>query len=171
MKALTVAVLAGSMLVAGVAYAQQAPPPAQQTTPPAGQKPPAVPPAAAPQAAPAPVVFPEGAKYAFINIQRIASESAEGKTSSSRIEALRAKKAAELSEKNKTIEALQAKKNIRVLECPPLHRGGNFISAALTGKSLYNGGNLFTTLSVYPCFSYGTNSDNPPPDLTPLHHG
>jgi len=115
MKALTVAVLAGSMLVAGVAYAQQAPPPAQQTTPPAGQKPPAVPPAAAPQAAPAPVVFPEGAKYAFINIQRIASESAEGKTSSSRIEALRAKKAAELSEKNKTVEGLQAKQRSAVM--------------------------------------------------------
>jgi len=115
MKALTVVVLAGSMLVAGVAYAQQAPPPVQQTPPPAGQKPPAGPPAAAPQAAPAPVAFPEGAKYAFINIQRIASESAEGKTSSSRIEALRAKKAAELSEKNKTVEALQAKQRSAVM--------------------------------------------------------
>jgi len=117
MKALTVAVLAGSVLVAGVAYAQQAPPPVQQTPPPAGQKPAAVPPAAAPQAAPAPapVAFPEGAKYAFINIQRIASESAEGRTSSSRIEALRAKKAAELSEKNKTVEALQAKQRSAVM--------------------------------------------------------
>ncbi len=122
MKALTVAVLAGCVLVAGVAYAQQppvqqqTPPPVQQTPPPAQQQPPAVPPAAAPQAAPAPAAkFPEGAKYAFINIQRIASESAEGKSSSSRIEALRAKKASELTEKNKLVEALQAKQRSAVM--------------------------------------------------------
>lgn len=109
MKALTVAVLAGSVLAAGAAYAQQTPPPAQQT-------PPAAPAAAAPQAAPAPAPkFPEGAKYAFINIQRIASESAEGKASSSRIEALRAKKAAELAEKNKAVEGLQAKQRSAVM--------------------------------------------------------
>ena len=116
MKALTVAVLAGCVLVAGVAYAQQTPPPAQQTPPPVQQQPPAVPPAAAPQAAPAPAaVFPDGAKYAFINIQRIASESADGKSSSSRIEALRAKKAADLTEKNKAVEALQAKQRSAVM--------------------------------------------------------
>jgi outer membrane protein len=116
MKAFTVAVLAGCMLVAGVAYAQQAPP-AQQTPPPAQQTPPAAPAAAAPQApAPAPAAkFPEGAKYAFINIQRIASESADGKASSSRIEALRSKKAAELTEKNKIVEGLQAKQRSAVM--------------------------------------------------------
>jgi outer membrane protein len=118
MKAFTVAVLAGSMLAAGAAYAQQ--PPAQQQTPPAAQQtPPAAqqpPPAGAPQAAPAPAPkFPEGAKYAFINIQRIASESAEGRASSARIEALRSKKAAELAEKNKAVEALQAKQRSAVL--------------------------------------------------------
>jgi outer membrane protein len=113
---LTVTVLAACVLVAGVAHAQQ--PPVQQQTPPPAQQtpPPAAQPAAAPQAPPAPAAkFPEGAKYAFINIQRIASESAEGKTSSSRIEQLRAKKASELSEKNKTIEALQAKQRSSVL--------------------------------------------------------
>ena len=109
MKALTVAVLAGCVLAAGAAYAQQTPPPAQQT-------PPAAPAAAAPQAAPAPAPkFPEGAKYAFINIQRIASESAEGKSSSSRIEALRAKKAADLAEKYKAVEGLQAKQRSAVM--------------------------------------------------------
>jgi len=115
MKALTVAVLAGCVvLAAGAAYAQQTPPPVQQTPPPAQQTPP--PAAAAPQAAPAPAPkFPDGAKYAFINIQRIASESAEGKTSSSRIEGLRSKKASELAEKNKAIEALQAKQRSAVL--------------------------------------------------------
>jgi len=121
MKAFTVAVLAWCVLVAGVAYAQQppvqqqAPPPAQQTPPPAQQTPPAAP-AAAPPAAPAPAPkFPEGAKYAFINIQRIASESSEGKASSARIEALRSKKASELTEKNKTVEALQAKQRSAVM--------------------------------------------------------
>jgi outer membrane protein len=119
MKAFTVAVLAGSMLAAGVAYAQQppaqpqTPPPAQQTPPPGQQQPQAAP---AAQAAAAPAVkFPEGAKYAFINIQRIASESAEGKASSARIEQLRSKKAAELAEKNKAVEALQAKQRSAVL--------------------------------------------------------
>ena len=78
MKAFMVAVLAAWVLVAGVAYAQQppvqqTPPPVQQTPPPAQQTPPAAPPAAAPQAAPPPAAkFPEGAKYAFINIHRIA---------------------------------------------------------------------------------------------------
>jgi outer membrane protein len=122
MKAFTVAVLAGSMLAAGVAYAQQppaqpqTPPPAQQTPPPGQPQPPAAPAAAAPQAAAAPALkFPEGAKYAFINIQRIASESAEGKASSARIEQLRSKKAAELAEKNKTVEGLQAKQRSAVL--------------------------------------------------------
>jgi len=115
MKAFTVAVLAWCVLVAGVAYAQQTPPPAQQTPPPAQQTPPAAP-AAAPPAAPAPAPkFPEGAKYAFINIQRIASESSEGKASSARIEALRSKKASELTEKNKTVEALQAKQRSAVM--------------------------------------------------------
>jgi len=114
MKALTVAVIVGCVLVAGVAYAQQ--PPVQQTPPPVQQTPPAAPPAVAPQAAPAPAAkFPEGAKYAFINIQRIASESTEGKVSSSRIEALRAKKAAELTEKNKAVEGLQAKQRSAVM--------------------------------------------------------
>ena len=120
MKAFTVAALAGCVLVAGVAYAQQppvtkTPPPAQQTPPPAQQAPPAAP-AAAPQAAPAPAPkFPEGAKYAFINIQRIAAESSEGKTSSSRIEALRAKKAADLARRTRPIEALQAKQRSAVM--------------------------------------------------------
>ena len=113
MKAFTVAVFAGCVLAAGAAFAQQTPPPAQQTPPPAAQTPPAAAPQAAP-AKPAPV-FPEGAKYAFINIQRIASESSEGRASSARIEGLRSKKAAELTEKNKAVEALQAKQRSAVM--------------------------------------------------------
>ncbi len=106
MKVFTVALLAGSVLFAGTAYAQQAPAP---QTPPA-----AAAPQAAPAAAPA-VKFPEGARYAFVVIQRIAAESADGKSSSARIEALRSKKAAELAEKNKAVEALQAKQRSAVM--------------------------------------------------------
>jgi Skp family chaperone for outer membrane proteins len=99
MKAFTVAAIIGGLLLAGPVFAQQAPTPA-----------PAQPAAQAAPAAQAPVVkFPEGARYAFINIQQIAAESADGKASSARIEALRGKKAAELNEKNKSIETNQAK--------------------------------------------------------------
>jgi Skp family chaperone for outer membrane proteins len=71
----------------------------------------AVPPQVAPAAvAPAPAPkFPEGIRYAFINIQQIAAESAEGKVASTKIEAFRAKKAADLNERNKQVEANQAK--------------------------------------------------------------
>jgi outer membrane protein len=115
MKAFTFAALVACVLVAGLVYAQQ--PPVQQPPPPAQQAPPPAAPAAQqPPAAPAPAVkFPEGAKYAFINIQRIATESSDGKASSARIEALRLKKASELTEKNKMVEALQAKQRSAVM--------------------------------------------------------
>ena len=87
--------------MSGLVFAQQ--PPVQQ--PPAQQARPA---AAAPAAAPA-AKFPEGARYVDINIQQIAAESSEGKTFSGRIEQLRAKKAAELNEKNKQVETNQTK--------------------------------------------------------------
>jgi len=116
MKAFTLAALVGCILVAGLASAQQ--PPVKPTTPPAAPQaqPPAAqtPPAAAP-AKPAEPKFLDGVKYAFINIQRIAAESAEGKASSAKIEALRTKRATELSDKNKQIEGLQAKQRSAVL--------------------------------------------------------
>ncbi len=103
MKAFTVTAVIGGVLSAGLVFAQQ--PPAQQ---PPAQQPPAA--AAAAPAQPAPALrFPEGVRYAFVNIQRIAAESAEGKASSSRIEGLRAKKAGELNDKNKAVEANQTK--------------------------------------------------------------
>ena len=115
MKAFTLAALVGCVLVAGFAHAQQ--PPVQQTPPPAQQTPPPTPPAVQqPPAAPAPPVkFPEGAKYAYVNIQRIATESSDGKASSARIEALRVKKATDLNDKNKMVEALQAKQRSAVM--------------------------------------------------------
>ena len=106
MKALVVAV-ALSLLAASPVFAQ-APPPAQQ--PPA--KPvPAAPatPAPAPAQPPAPKPFPQGARVAYVVLQRIANESADGRVATTRIQALQQKKAAELNEKNKQLTGMQAK--------------------------------------------------------------
>jgi outer membrane protein len=123
MKAFTVVAVMMGVLVAGVASAQQ--PPVQQppAKPPAAAAPQTPPPPVKPPVAAAPqtpakpaaaaavpeVKFPEGAKFAYVNIQRIAGESAEGKASSGRLELLRTKKANDLNDKNKQVEALQAK--------------------------------------------------------------
>jgi outer membrane protein len=119
MRRFTVAVILSLALgaVPTIARAQAKPP---TTPPPATQKPPTPPPAvatpppavAAPpaaQPAPPPRPFPEGAKVAFINVPRIASESVEGKASTGRVTALREKKLAELGAKNKQVETAQAK--------------------------------------------------------------
>ncbi len=64
----------------------------------------------APQAsAPAPRPFPAGSKYAFVNIQRVAAESAAGKTLAGRVAAMNQQKVNELNEKNKTLQAAQQK--------------------------------------------------------------
>jgi outer membrane protein len=107
MKALVVAVALGVVLAASPVFAQ-APPPAQQ--PPA--KPvPAAPATAAPAPAqpPAPKPFPQGARVAYVVLQRIANESADGRVATTRIQALQQKKAAELNEKNKQLTGMQAK--------------------------------------------------------------
>src|SRR5712691_3739348 len=96
MRAFVVAAALTVTLVAAPTFAQ-APAPA-----------PAAPPAAA-QAAPAEQPFPAGAKYAFVNIQRIAAESAQGKSLSSRVQALNNSKLTELNEKNKALQASQQK--------------------------------------------------------------
>jgi len=62
--------------------------------------------------APAPPVqrpFPTGTKYAFVNIQRIAAESAAGKTLAGKVQALNQQKVNELNEKNKALQASQQK--------------------------------------------------------------
>ena len=106
MRSLVVAV-ALSLLAASPALAQ-APAPAQQ--PPA--KPvPAAPatPAPAPAQPPAPKPFPQGARVAYVVLQRISNESADGRVATTRIQALQQKKAAELNEKNKQLTGMQAK--------------------------------------------------------------
>jgi len=76
------------------------------------QKPAATPPA---QTAPAPpppqppAPFPQGARIAVVNLQRIASLSEEGKASSGKVQALIQKKQAEAAEKQKQLQANQQK--------------------------------------------------------------
>jgi outer membrane protein len=109
MKGSAAVVVIGVMLAGTWTFAQ-APQPAPQT-----QKPVTPPPAqpAAPPAQPAPTPpapprpFPEGAKVAYVIVQRIANESAEGKAATARLQAFQQKKAAELNEKNKQLQAAQ----------------------------------------------------------------
>ncbi len=65
-------------------------------------------PAPAP-AAPVQRPFPVGTKYAFVNIQRIAAESAAGKTLAGKVQALNQQKVNELNEKNKALQGSQQK--------------------------------------------------------------
>jgi outer membrane protein len=101
------AALALAVTVSAV-YAQTPAAPAPQTQKPATPPAPApTTPAPAPATPPAP--FPEGAKVAFVVLQRIANESAEGKAASARIQGLQQKKAAELADKQKQLQGIQAK--------------------------------------------------------------
>ena len=88
------------MLAAAPGFAQAPSAPAAPTPP--AQTAPA-------PAAPAQRPFPAGAKYAFINIQRIAAESAEGKALAGRVQTLNQQKVTELNEKNKQLQAAQQK--------------------------------------------------------------
>jgi outer membrane protein len=100
MKAL---VLAVALSVAASPVFAQAP--AQQ---PPAKPAPAAPATPAPQP-PAPKPFPQGAKVAYVVLQRIANESADGRVATTRIQALQQKKAAELNEKNKQLTGMQQK--------------------------------------------------------------
>jgi len=93
MRAFVVAAAFSVMLAAAPTFAQA----------------PAAAPAAPPAAPAAEAPFPTGAKYAFVNIQRIAAESAQGKALSSRVQALNTKKVTELNDKNKALQASQQK--------------------------------------------------------------
>jgi len=109
MKGFAAAAAIGLALSAAPTSAQTPPPAPPLSTAqeqPAPKPAPATPPA---QPAPAPRPFPEGAKVAYINIQRIANESAEGKAATAKVQALVQKKQAEANEKNKAIQADQQK--------------------------------------------------------------
>ena len=105
MRGLALAVALSFTLSAAPIFAQGAAPqaPAPRPAAPAQGAPT---PAAAP---PAPAPFPEGAKYAFVNIQRIANESVEGKSATGRVNALVTKKQAEGADRAKQLQAAQTK--------------------------------------------------------------
>ena len=118
------AVLGFALGAAPSIVSAQAKPGTAQTPPATATQKPTTPPAAPAQQPPAaqqprpvqpPAPFPEGAKIAYIDIQAIAANSAEGKSSSGRVKALQEKKLAELTTKNKQVEAAQAKANQSVL--------------------------------------------------------
>ena len=103
------------LLTAAPTYAQ-APATAPPARPPAAQTPstakqPDPPPAAAvaPPPAPAPIPFREGAKFGWVNVQAVASQSAEGKNAGTRINALREQRQKELADKQKAFQAAQQK--------------------------------------------------------------
>ncbi|MFN7977050.1 MAG: OmpH family outer membrane protein [Vicinamibacterales bacterium] len=103
----------GLVVVTGTASFAQAPAPG--TAKPAAPAPRPAAPAPAPAAqAPAPppaqvLPFPEGAKIAFVVLQRVVAESAEGKLASARVQTLQQKKVAELNERQKSAQTLQEK--------------------------------------------------------------
>jgi len=113
MRGFAVVVAFSVALSASSAFAQApAAPAAPAKAKPAAPPPPAPAPAAPVQAAPqpaAPKPFPQGAKVAYVVLQRIANESADGRVATTRIQALQQKRAAELNEKNKQLTGLQQK--------------------------------------------------------------
>ncbi len=113
MRGFAVVVALGLALFASPTLAQIPPAPAAPAPAPAA-------PAAQP-AAPRP--FPQGSKMAYVVLQRIANESADGRVATTRIQALQQKKAAELEGKNKQLQTLQAK----------LEKEGPVMSVAASG--------------------------------------
>jgi outer membrane protein len=117
MRSSLVIVAIGIALMAGPVNAAQAPATQKPTPAPTTQKPapaPAAPAAGAPAAqtppaaAPAPATpprpFPEGAKIAYVNVQRIASESSEGQAATKRLSSLREEKEKDLVARNTKFE-------------------------------------------------------------------
>jgi outer membrane protein len=114
------------VLGAGTSFAQTPPPTNPPAQPPAGQQqPPATPPAATQPAPPAPRPFPEGAKIAYIDLQRIAQASAEGKAAATKIQEYEKKKLGEIQEKNKALEDMRKK----------LEQGGSVLSEAARAQT------------------------------------
>ena len=114
MRVVKLSIVAGALTLAlsapVFAQAGAAQPPKPQT-PPAGA---AATQPAAPKPPSPPVPFPQDAKYAFVDIQAIASNSSAGKEASKRLQALTEKKQSEISEKNKQLQALTTKRDTSV---------------------------------------------------------
>jgi outer membrane protein len=133
MRLLSNVLALGIVLATGVAHAQapatQKPATPAPTAPaPAGQKP-ATPAPTAPTPAtqkpattPAPPQprFQDGFKYAYVRLDMIAAQSAEGRVAAEKIKTLQETKSRELNEKNKNLQAAQQK----------LESGGSVLSDA-----------------------------------------
>ncbi len=103
-----IAIAGASAMFATSAYAQAAAAadpqkPAPPAPAPTQQKP------ATPAAPQPPRPFPEGAKFAFVDIQVIASNSAEGKAATAKLDELRKKKNTELQSKATALKGMQDK--------------------------------------------------------------
>jgi outer membrane protein len=104
----TFAAAALSLVLAAAPVAAQQP--AQQ--PPAQPQPkPATPPATTPSptSTQPPRPFPEGAKIGFVDVQSVASQSAEGKAASAQIKALADKRSADIQARQKALNDMQQK--------------------------------------------------------------
>ena len=118
MRGFALAAVLSVTLAAAPTFAQVPPPPAPRPAAPAAPAP--APAAQVPVARP----FPTGTKYAFVNIQRIANESAEGKVATTRVAALNQQKVNELNERNKQLQAAQQK----------LDQGGSVLNATAVAQ-------------------------------------
>jgi Skp family chaperone for outer membrane proteins len=72
-----------------------------------------VPPALAP-----PVLFPAGAKFAFLDFQKVASDSTSGKLATRILDELRTKKLTEIEGQGKELQALTSRRDSGVLSGP-----------------------------------------------------
>ena len=124
MKALIVVVALSVALGASPSYAQAPAGAPQAPAKPAPAAPAPTAPAQAPAQPPAPKPFPQGAKVAYVVLQRIANESADGRVATTRIQALQQKKAAELNEKNKQLTTMQQR----------LEKEGSVMSASVAAE-------------------------------------
>ncbi len=120
MRGFALAAVLSMTLAAAPTFAQVPPPPAPRSAAPATPAPAPAPAAQVPVARP----FPTGTKYAFVNIQRIANESAEGKVATTRVAALNQQKVNELNERNKQLQAAQQK----------LDQGGSVLNATAVAQ-------------------------------------
>ena len=117
MRAVKMFVMAGALTLAlsapVFAQAAGAPRPQAPATPPATAQP-AAPKPATPPAPQPPVPFPQDAKYAFVDIQQIASTSAAGKAASAKLDDFTKRKQAEIGDKNKQLQALTTRRDTSV---------------------------------------------------------
>lgn len=109
MRAFAVVVACSVVLTASPIFAQAPPAPAKPAAPAPAPAPAQTAPAPAPAQPAAPRPFPQGAKVAYVVLQRIANESADGRVATTRIQALQQKKAAELTNKQTQLAQMQAR--------------------------------------------------------------